>query len=251
MAALASAAEIPPGGEGEIEARINIEHQIGQISKVISVTTTDPDQPRVVLQVKAEVMIEAYLASPVIELGLVLKGEKASGRSKLVTTRPGEVKISRIEPFSDWPNTRIELVGDDEIFAEVTTKEVGLIQQRYKVFTTSTKIPELTLDVTGHVVGIWDVSPHSFTFRRSNDDPEPQAIIKVATRRETPYKVLRADDLSGAVAAKLNKIADGYRIDLVLKEIPPRQKGVIDITTDDPEEPLILVKYQVISNRGR
>ena len=60
---MASAKEIPPGGEGQIDVTFKTGKAIGPIAKSITVTSNDPVNPSLTLQVKAD--LEAlFVAKP-------------------------------------------------------------------------------------------------------------------------------------------------------------------------------------------
>jgi len=58
---LASAKEIPPGGEGKIEATLRTGARGGKTSKTITVTTKRPDQRSIQLKLAAEVQVALAL----------------------------------------------------------------------------------------------------------------------------------------------------------------------------------------------
>jgi len=50
-----SAAVVPPGGEGKIEARFRTANHPGPFKKTVRVTSNDPDKPVVVLTISGVV----------------------------------------------------------------------------------------------------------------------------------------------------------------------------------------------------
>jgi hypothetical protein len=245
MAALASAAEVPPGGEAEITTKTDVSGRRGAIVKTVNVETSDPNQPHITLSLKATVLVDVELDPETIDLNMIVKGDKVTGVAKLVTARPGEVKLTKIVPLEDGEgDVKVTLVRGQEVRAEATPAELGLINRRFEVYTTSEKQPVLTLLVFGHVVGIWEISPRTVSFRQTAEET-PRATVEVTPRRRTRYRVTKAEDLSGAVETVLKRTSKGYTVDLALKEIPSRRRGTIDITTDDPDERLITVRYYV------
>jgi len=94
-AALASDDHVAPGKEGKIEVKFDSQGYGGEISKVIYVDTNDPGQPRMMLEVTADIEIPP---SPKIDLdtynyegGLILEGEDFVANVKVMNR--GELEL--------------------------------------------------------------------------------------------------------------------------------------------------------------
>jgi len=124
-------------------------------------------------------------------------------------------------------------------------KKVGRIRGQVKVQTNSDKVPTIDLWVHGEVLGNFDVSPRMISFVEPSEGQPSKQTIQVRPRNKGPFKVLGARDPEGSVEANVQKSADGWTIDLVLKRTPEKRRGTLEISTNDPEERTIVANYMV------
>ncbi len=252
MAALNSAATIPPGGEGAVEAKINIYDGRGPFAHTVTVETSDPQGQAIKLKLKAKVLVDVRVEPRRIDLERIIKGDSGSGSAEMETDMPDEVELTKVEVVGDHPDTSAKLVrkkGTTSVHVRFDSEKVGLVERRLKVFTTAKRRPVVEVEVVGYVVNLWEVSPRSLAFPQSEDGEEPRRLVKVTPRKQTRYKVLKVVDPSGAVATHLEKTGDHYSIDAVFKHPPKAWRGTIEITTDDPDQSSISVRYFVQKGR--
>lgn len=256
MAALASAAEIPPGGEGVIKATINTRGRSGQITKTVTVETSDPDNETVRLVLRGTILVEAALEPRTLNVGRIGRGETVTKSAKLVARDPTKVKLTKVELAEPADGVTAKLVhGEDGDAVEVTFKasKIGPVRSRLKVLTSSEKRPELELPIYGMVLGNWELAPRTVSFASPEEGAattEPaKAVLKVTARNATAFGVNKAVDAEGNVTTKVSKTADGFEIELTLVKVPERRQGVITITTNDPDEPTIEARYFIRRSR--
>lgn len=255
MAALASAAEIPPGGEGVIKATINTRGRSGQITKTVTVETSDPDNETIRLMLKGTILVEAALEPRSLNVGRIGKGETVTKSAKLVARDPAAVKITKVEIVEPTDGLTAKLVqGDGVAMVEVTYKavKIGPVRSRLKVLVSSDKRPELELPIYGMVLGNWELTPRTVSFAGPEGETatEPaKAVLKVTARNKTPFRVTKAVDAEGNVTTKVSKTAEGFEIALTLAKVPEKRQGVVTITTNDPDEPTIEARYFIRRTR--
>jgi hypothetical protein len=255
MAALASAAEIPPGGEGVIKATINTRNRSGPITKTVTVETSDPENESVRLVIKGTILVEAALEPRSVNVGRIGKGETITKVSKLTSRDPAKVKLTKVEVVEPVEGLTAKLLqGDGVESVEVTFKGlvIGPVRSRIKVSTSSEKRPELELPVYGMVLGNWELTPRTVSFPDPAIEPTPgpaTSVLKVTTRNKTAFRVTKAVDAEGAVTTKVTKTAEGFEIALTLAKVPEKRQGTITITTTDPDERSLEVRYFIRRSR--
>jgi hypothetical protein len=253
VAALASAADIPPGGEGAIKASVQTRGRSGPLNKTITVETSDPDNSRVRLQLKVAVISEAAFEPRSLNFGQLGTGETVTKSATFVARDPSKVKLTGVEVVAETEGitakiTKIE--GRDAVEVSYRGAKVGTIRGLVKVSTTSEKRPTLDLMVRGIVLGNWEVLPRSVSFPSLEDGGEPVSrSIHVKARKQTSFRVTKAVDESGSVRAKVTKAPDGFTVDLTLAKVPESRRGVVVISTTDPQEKAIEARYFVRSKR--
>ena len=251
MAALSSAAEIPPGGEGVIKATISTRGRSGTLNKTVTVETSDPDNRMVRLKLVAKVLVEAGLEPRAISIGRVGKDEVVTKVATLVARDPSKVKLTGVEVVGDDPNVTAKITkNNDRDAVEVTYKatKVGAVRATLKVSTTSEKHPTLDLPLHGFVLGNWELMPRTVSFPSPEEDQDQtgsKRVVRVKSRTKSAYRITKAVDPEGGVKTKLTKTDDGYEIELILKQVPEKRRGVVEITTNDPDERTLEARYFV------
>ena len=253
MAALTSAADIPPGGEGTIKASVHTRGRSGALSKTVTVETSDPDHRRVILRLKAKVIVEAALQPRNINLGHLSVGDTVTKTATLVARDPEKTKLTKVEVTSETEGLSAKIIhpeGHDAIEVTYKATKVGSVRGQLRVSTSSEKTPVLNARVWGTVLGNWEVLPRAVSFPAPEEGGEPvKRSIRIKARHETNYRVTKAVDSEGALRIKLQKAPNGYTLDLTLTKVPEKRRGVITITTTDPQERTIQARYYVRSKR--
>lgn len=255
MAALASAADIPPGGEGAIKATFNTRGRSGTVTKTITVETSDPDNRRVRLRLKANVLVEAGFDPRGVNLGRIDLGQEVSKTASFVSRNPAKVKLTGVEVVSENEGLTAKLVktdGQQGVLVTFKGTEVGTIRGRIRGQTTSEKSPTIDLIVRGIVLGNWALRPRTISFSQpeEGEDP-PRRRLKIQSRGEHNFRVLKAVDQAGAVTTKLSKTDAGYELELTLNKVPEKRRGIITITTNDPSERTLKARFFVRRRRPR
>ena len=252
MAALKSAATIPPGGDGTIEAQVSIFDSRGEFSHTVTVETSDPQRQTVKLGVKGKVLVDARFEPRRIDLGPIVLGDTASTTTKLETDMPEKVRLTKVVVAGNPPNTHAEIVrekGAPAVQVRFESDKIGLVEHKLEVHTTAERRPTVEIEVVGHVVNLWEVTPRTLSLPESEDGGEPRSTIELTARKRTKYRVTKAIDPTGAVETQLAKRGDHFTIDLKLIHPVKAWRGRIEITTDDPDQPSISVRYFVQKGR--
>lgn len=255
MAALASAAEIPPGGEGVIKATVNTRGRSGTINKLVTVETSDPDNRITRLKLKATILVEAGLEPRAVSIGRIGRGEEVVKTASLVARDPSKVKLTGVEVIGEDKSIKAKIVkneGRDAVEITYKGSKIGPVRGRLKVSTTSEKHPTIDLPLHGFVLGNWEVLPRTMSFpapEAESDRPNTKRVLRVKARGETRHRITKAVDPEGFVKTKLTKTDDGYEIELTLSKVPEKRRGTIEISTNDPEEPSLEARYFVRRNR--
>ena len=156
--AVASAREIPPGGEGRVFVTLDTARMAGVRSKTVTVYTNDPAAAAVGLTLTGEVVADLVVTPDPVYLGRLRRGE--SGRREVLVT-PGRAGGAyavtavqhdnpalqvRLEPRPDGPGQRLVVELDRDVPA-------GRFSEQLRLRTTSPREPVITLTVFGTVEG--------------------------------------------------------------------------------------------------
>jgi hypothetical protein len=251
MAALTSAADIPPGGEAAIEATLHTRGRSGELTKMVTVETSDPSRSLVRLRLQGTVLVSLGFVPPYLSLGRLTRGEEVEQTATLVARDEAEISIVGIEVLGatgnlDAKQTTVE--GRPALQVTYRAAKIGPIGARIRVTTNSKKRPTLDLMVRGRVDGNWKVMPRAVHFPApaadSADEPQLRKLV-IEPRKNTRFKLVNAADNTDAVAVSLSKKGSGYEVALRLKKAPSNGRGTIEIQTNDPDEPVIRTHYYV------
>ena len=252
-AALTSAADVPPGGEATIEVSVSTHGRSGQLTKVATVETNDPDNAVVRLQLSGNVVVEAALDPQRIALGQVSRGERVTKQAVLTAREPGKVRITGVEVVSESEGLTARLTkqdGRDAVEVSFQGKQIGPVRGQVKVSTSAAKAPTIDLWVLGEVVGTFDLVPRSVSFAEpESGGAPPRAVLEVRPRGETRHRVTEVRDPSGSVDATVSRRDEAWRVDLVLTKVPETRRGVLEIATTDPDQRTIEARYFVRQTR--
>jgi len=198
---LASAKEIPPGGEGKIAVTFKTKGRQGRQSKRITVRTNDPDEPTVYLTVTAEVLVPFALRPSrihfgrVTEDGLISKSISAYGE-QLAHAAIKSVSIVN-KAHESYYDVKVEDSGKNENrtvqLLVSPTKEIpiGRFFDQLKVTTDLPDAQSVVVSLSGERVGPVEPSPRSLILRRTSQGTIRGSIL-LGSMDQGTFKVLRA-----------------------------------------------------------
>jgi hypothetical protein len=239
---LASAKEIPPGGEGKIDVTFKTGAGSGNREKHITVTTNDPDQQTVSLTIKAEV-VEAIAISPNrINFNQVKKGQEHVRYASISGDDKDKTKITGAESAN--PNIKIEInpTGyDDDKYRQIKvmlmpTIRTGRFFDKLTVHTDHKDMKDLQVDVMGDVTGDLSVMPNQLHFGLVQNSKQTERIITLKAMDNVNFKVLEIKSTIPEVTTSLETVEAGkqYRLHAQLKDgfAGDSLNGKLVITTD-------------------
>jgi hypothetical protein len=155
---------IPPGKEGTATVEVQTTSQSGQIHKIATLYTNDPERPTIVLNLIANVLRGAPLRrgkyigpiflSPDTRAGLyAAANKKAITEFSITSDKP--VKIMRVESVTRHFTSRIEEIEPGTsyklVVESIPTETGGLYVDELRVITDSEALPAFTIFLTVRV----------------------------------------------------------------------------------------------------
>ena len=257
-------ADIPPGGEGEIKVTFNTGRKQGNQKKVITVTSNDPVTPNARLFVTAVIEVEFGFDVRRLDFKQVEENESSTKPVKIVVKDPATTQVTRLETSSPHIQATLspaapETDNPKETMVDVTilpTMPPGRINETVTAHSNLISAPKATLMVVGTKLGQIDVKPDKLHFMIKTTDSlatqvEPQKIVLTNRSSERPSRILSARDPHNSVSAELETIEEGQRYEVTVALRPTvmdetrNLSGNIFITTDNPAQPEIKVKYTI------
>ena len=250
---MASAKEIPPGGEGKIDATLRTGARGGKTTKTITVTTNDPDQRTTQLKLSAEVQVALALEPYLINFGRFKKGEAPVRYVSVIGDDKDSVKIISAEAKQKSLKVELNPKGfennkDNRIKISVLPDmKVGQFRDVIAVTTDHKANKNMNISVFGEVIGDIVVTPRSFSFGFFERGKAPEKIVTLKANPPATFKVLKAESTSPEVTVENVTVKEGveYQIKARIKDTFEKDslRGNIVITTDNKEQPTIEIMY--------
>ena len=225
--------------------------RFGALNKTITVEVDDPAQPRLLLKVKANVVVELGFARTNLRFGAARVGQVTKQKVDLLVNTDKPVKFgevsSTLEGMSAKLMTGPPKTKDDKpthaLEVSFEPKKIGRINGTISLATDHPKYHSLSLRVYGEVRGDISANPSRVTMNTSRTDA---TVLRVSSVRG-PFKLKGAKDADGFLEIKAEKKGDGRSWEL---ELFPTAKAKakagsfsskVEIKTDDKAQPSIEV----------
>ncbi len=239
---------IPPGGEGTVTLNLNLANTQGKLQKTAEVLSNDPKKPRVTLKMLGFVkaFIEVSPSNMVVFQGM---GDQTGEETVDVVSTLAPFHIQNVETnLGDQVEYKVETVEDGKRYKIVFTNKVkkGDYHGYVKLLTDHPKKPEVSIRVTGNIMGEVSVKPLSLSIGKLDlnaAQPPRTGVVVVLNNRNTPFRItkLTYDEQYLAVVQKPIPDKQGFSLEITprLEQIPKggRQQASLVVETDvNPEE---------------
>lgn len=257
---VASAREIPPGGEGRVTVTLDTARMAGTKTKTVTVYTNDPAAPASGLTLTGQVVADLVITPSPLYLGRLRRGEVGRHEVVVAPGRPdaafavtavepdGPALHAHLEPRSDGPGQKIVVELDRDV-------PLGRFSAELRLRTTSPREPVMSLTVFGSVEGDVAVLPPQVTFGVARGGSAPARELVIQNRGRHPFSVTRVKVPSTLVTYRLREVEEGqeYRLTVTLRDGVPAGKieGAVEIFTDHPDEAHIVVPLYAIVRDDR
>jgi hypothetical protein len=155
---------------------------------------------------------------------------------------------ARLEPRTDAPGQRLVVELDRDM-------PLGRFSEKLLLRTTSPRDPTITLPVFGSVEGDVVVLPPQVTFGTTRGESPPARDLYIRNRGDRPFAVTRVS-VPDVIAYTLSPVQEGveYKLTLRLRDglRPGKLEGTVEIFTDHPDEPhLVVPLYAIVRDTRR
>lgn len=251
---------IAPGKIGKIHASVDTTDFFGPISKSIAVYTSDQENPKIQLVVRAKVM--AYInADPGYARFLYVQREPTQPVTQRVWSEDGHpLKVLDVKTTSKKVSVAFHQATEEERVAQVKgpqwlieievlpNAEVGPLREEIEVITDHPKQRVSMIAVSGFVRPRQFITPPEVDFGSLQGDALPLRRSLAFTNFITDrIRVMKIDTGVAGLKAEVTDSEDrpGHRFRLMLELSPDLPKGefdtVIKIHTTDDKNPIIEV----------
>ena len=223
------------------------------MTKVVTVTTNDPSQQTIKLNLIADVQVMFAMEPFIINFGRYKKGEtqvryvtvvgEEKDKTKIIsaTARGKEIKVETSpDGYDNSKDKRIKV----SVLPDV---KVGQFRDVITVTTDHKTIKNMTISVFGEVAGDITVTPRSFSFGFFEKGKAVEKVVSLKANPPATFKVLKAESTSPDVQLDVVPVAEGkeYQVKARVKDTFSQDslRGNIVITTDNKEQPSVEVMF--------
>jgi hypothetical protein len=249
-AALISAKEIPPKGEGELKVIFYSQELEGKVVKYIYVSSNDPDEQIVKLEIEAYVKPIMMIDPKRLYLGNIQKGQSIT-KDLRVTPNEDNLRVTRVESTSKYiAATLSESVKEDKktYLIDVTVSPetpLGRIYEKLKIYTDSPKQNVMDIAIQGNILGGINLVPEVFSFGTIQKGDNISKKILVTKTDAKALKILNVKSNIKWILTRISAIEEGKRYEIIVSVSPDaplgRIDGKINIQTDDTQQSLLTV----------
>lgn len=246
---MASAKEIPPGGEGKIDVTFKTAGKSGVREQAITVTSNDPYNQTVVVKVKANLEVYFEAKEKMISFGRIPRSDVVSKTISFAGKYLKETAIQSIELKNpDFAKSLTWKINDQrsadppilsvDFFLNPSTMTIGPFRDSIKVKTSAESSAELEIAFSGEILGPLSTDPARLIFGIS-ENPETMVrpiVIKSTDSKEfsileasiddtgltiEPFEKSKALSHTLKITVNTNYPNDRIRTELVLKTSHP------------------------------
>jgi hypothetical protein len=266
-AAVLTKADIPSGGEGEINVTFKTGEKRGQHKQTITVTSNDPDNSTTKLYIIANVKVLFGFETSLVDFGMLQKDEKAKQSVNFVTQGLKGIEITELKSSSEYITAKVitsesTAKSEDKIAIEICLLP-GFPKGRFGAQITAKlnndSPPGATLAVTGVIIDDIEVSPESIKFSAGNDTKQPFAppFMKVLIINHSETQKLGIEgirDQQNRFEFSLNTIQEGEEYEIVvtpkdIKDLKEYFRGTVVVSTNIPTQKEISIPYTIVGER--
>lgn len=244
---------VPPGRTGKIMMTIAAWLYPGHhIRKSLTVVSNDPDERRVALAVRGDIEDEIEIRPEKLIFGKIRRGP---GTAKTVTMRPRDDKpfeITGLEYTSEYLTAEVRRLGGEEgkeFEIEVTVSPqvpFGDLKEKVIVHTDHDVNPTMEIPVEGKVVAPIAVAPGYVNLGITRGGQQVSRKITVSGSDDTRFSITGVDSDLEYLSMDVVPLTDGLKYQVVISMKSPKEaqviKGVVNIHTDNSEQPVITVE---------
>lgn len=246
------AGDVPPGGTGGIDVTFHAGNQSGPQKKFVTVNSTDPARPSVLVAILAKVSPVFVFEPADVDFGVVARGDDAA---REVAFRDAQGKPFTVASVTaSHPDVRAELLPEASDAGGVSrrlrvalrsTGNPGPVNAEVTVTTDRPGIPPQKLLVRASLQGRVTVNP-AVVFMGAGGGGRPFApqYVWVQNSTKAPIELTSVETgvpwLTAAVNAAESKPGFRYRVDLAVDPAAPpgRFEQRVKIATSEPGAPL-------------
>ncbi len=258
---------IPPGEEGGVEVTFIGQDVVGETSRVIELTSNDPQNRLTRLMFTARVEVPFGFETGALALGTIhyQAVEAVSGRAVILVRDPADTELAGLESTSPHITARLvdsggTMDGHQRLEIEISALpglSTGPLKETITATAASGGPPPATLNITGLITGDVEVTPDHLRLMvvgTGKRDPRDswKRIYLTGHSPDRPLSVFGCRDNNGLLDLDLVELIAGQKFELTATlradalEANSETEGTISISTNSPSQAVVTVNYNAV-----
>lgn len=184
-----------PGEKGSIPVTFNSGRFSGPIQKNVTIVTNDPDSPRTVVKIKAEVIVDIMIKPPSIFVNNLKRGSSHEQELLVSTERLEKLEVTELKSDQPYMATTMEQIDDKTVKIKVTVDgtKIPASESRLRGFvsfnTNSSSQPVIKTNVNVLVQNPVSAQPSSVYMFGSKEGQPREALVQLLASDDKPLKL--------------------------------------------------------------
>ena len=242
---------IPPGGQAEVTTRLSLRGRQGAQHKTISVESTDPKQPTLVLSLEGTAVEEMRVQPNQLFFGRITTDSTVTGVVEITVQSTNVVKVTRTSSNTSNLTATTEASPDGKLIRVIVSTrpplERGTLRGNIHIETDHPKYPSMDIAVSAFVVADITFAPEELPVAESVGQPAARYVL-VRSETGKKFQVTKVEVPLPSITYKIQPVeAGGYQVEL--GNIPSTREvegKSVRIQTDMPGAADIVVPFRFL-----
>jgi hypothetical protein len=243
---------IPPGGQAEVTTRLSLRGRQGAQHKIISVESSDPKQPTLVLTLEGTAVEEIRVQPNQIFFGRITTDSVVTGVVEITVQSTNVVKVLRTSSNTSNLTAATEPSPDGKLIRVIIGTrpplERGTLRGNVHIETDHPKFPSMDIAVSAFVVSDITFAPEELPVLEAVGQPASRYVL-VRSETGKKFQIVKVEMPVPSMTYKVQPVeAGGYQVEL--GNIPATRevegKSVL-IQTDLPGAANIVIPIRFIA----
>ena len=244
---------IKPGESDEIEIGVSTNRRSGTLTRKVTVTTNDPNHPKVTLVCKGKVLVPFNVKPKTVRFPKINRDSLEQTKKATITRGDGgPIKLELIPVTGGNVTASLREIEPGEVYElDVTIKPpwpAKKMRHPLKIKTGIPQAPQASVVVYADVRGPVEAVPERLSFRYS-DEETTEKPVRLVWEDGLPHKILSASIADPQFVVRIEQDDQGRHsvvVGLPKGAMPAKRSLSLEIKTDDQKNPTVRVPVTAI-----
>jgi hypothetical protein len=226
----------------------------GELKKRITVTSNDPENKNLVLEIKVNIVVDVMIEPRNIGFRQLSKGAEATEQLSVTVNEPDKIKVTALgvdDPRFELKMTSGDLAADSKWEVKFKgTDKLGSFQAKIELKYTAAGEPK-TVEIPVRVSVVGDLQyVRSVHFGKSPKTGFSEREVRLSSRAGKNLKIKKVEDPDGLLKIEVTTPEGNpavFKATVAAPEGDFSKPGshVLKVHTNDPDEPIVEISYMI------